>query len=356
MGEGSVALELNRLLQNTVRATIVAQPQLVPQPTAQVEETPAQKQVVRDEANKTRKFVSGLNDRMRPLIAAQFIKVYSEAVERALMLEADNREKDARREQLKQKRAIDTEFIGFLHVPSRNASEDEHYHNLKYNTDRMRLTQIGFTLFDNDRNIGGTWQFNFRKSVGVNFKKNQHGGLNLKGVDMNLFAAIFRNLVQSHHSIQWITFHGLYDIAYIIKLVTGSSLSDSPMEFIESLGNILGRIYDVKYITKYCRELLCGEMDLERMANMLGVCRLGIAHQSCSDSLLTACVFLKMKEVYQLIEERFEGFLYGVSTKIEMNYELVTICCSPQYLQHLRRCSPFNSICGGVDQWSICNI
>ncbi|XP_059664161.1 uncharacterized protein LOC132309926 [Cornus florida] len=32
-------------------------------------------EVVRDEANKTRKFVSGLNDRMRPLITAQFIKV-----------------------------------------------------------------------------------------------------------------------------------------------------------------------------------------------------------------------------------------------------------------------------------------
>ncbi|XP_059635543.1 MDIS1-interacting receptor like kinase 2-like [Cornus florida] len=34
----------------------------------------------------------------------KFIKVYSEAVERALMLEADNRDKDARREQWKQKR------------------------------------------------------------------------------------------------------------------------------------------------------------------------------------------------------------------------------------------------------------
>ncbi|XP_059627995.1 uncharacterized protein LOC132270807 isoform X2 [Cornus florida] len=230
VGEGSVALEFNRLLQNVVRATIVAQPQLVPQPTVRVEETPAQKrlkiikgfsqlipvmfeggadpmvadnymdqvetqltsmdvtedhlkiilatykfamdakvwwksitnqykieemswdkfkelfyekyfplskrwelqdqfhnliqgnmsvaeyenkftslsrfapEVVRDEANKTRKFVSGLNHRIRPLITTQFIKVYSEAVERALMLEADNRENDARREQLKQKR------------------------------------------------------------------------------------------------------------------------------------------------------------------------------------------------------------------------------------------------------------
>ncbi|XP_059664110.1 uncharacterized protein LOC132309866 [Cornus florida] len=249
VGEGSVALKLNRLLQNVVRATIAAQSQSALQPTVQVEETPAQKrlkivkgfsqlmpvmfeggadpmiaddymeqvetqltsmdvtedhlkiilatykfakdaklwwklvtsrykveemsydkfkelfyekyfplskrwelqdqfhnliqgsmsvveyenkftslsrfapEMVKDEANKTRKFVSGLNDRMRPLITAQFIKVvsglndrmrplitaqfikvYSEAVKRALMLEADNKEKDARREQYKQKR------------------------------------------------------------------------------------------------------------------------------------------------------------------------------------------------------------------------------------------------------------
>ncbi|XP_059669395.1 uncharacterized protein LOC132314567 [Cornus florida] len=61
-------------------------------------------ETVKDEANKTRKFVTGLNDRMRPLLTAQFIKVYSEAVERALMLKADNRDKDAIREQWKQKR------------------------------------------------------------------------------------------------------------------------------------------------------------------------------------------------------------------------------------------------------------
>ncbi|XP_059627311.1 uncharacterized protein LOC132270122 [Cornus florida] len=60
--------------------------------------------MVRDKVDKTRKFVSSLNDRMRPLITAQFIKVYSEAVERALMLEANIKDKDARREQWKQKR------------------------------------------------------------------------------------------------------------------------------------------------------------------------------------------------------------------------------------------------------------
>ncbi|XP_059664181.1 uncharacterized protein LOC132309949 [Cornus florida] len=61
-------------------------------------------EMVRYEVDKTRKFVSGLNGRMRPFIMAQFSKVYSEAVERALMLEVDIKDKNARREQWKQKR------------------------------------------------------------------------------------------------------------------------------------------------------------------------------------------------------------------------------------------------------------
>ncbi|XP_059663937.1 uncharacterized protein LOC132309666 [Cornus florida] len=61
-------------------------------------------EMVTDEVDKTQKFVSGLHDRMRPLIMAQFIKVYSEAVERALMLEADIKDKDVRKEQWKQKK------------------------------------------------------------------------------------------------------------------------------------------------------------------------------------------------------------------------------------------------------------
>ncbi|XP_059630001.1 uncharacterized protein LOC132272960 [Cornus florida] len=45
VGKGSVALELNRLLQSAVRATIAAQSQSTLQPTVQVEETSAQKRL-----------------------------------------------------------------------------------------------------------------------------------------------------------------------------------------------------------------------------------------------------------------------------------------------------------------------
>ncbi|XP_059645869.1 uncharacterized protein LOC132288784 [Cornus florida] len=56
-------------------------------------------EMVNNEVEKTRKFVSGLDYKIRPLITAQYIKVYSEAVERSLMLEAEAKNKDARKEQ-----------------------------------------------------------------------------------------------------------------------------------------------------------------------------------------------------------------------------------------------------------------
>ncbi|XP_059639304.1 uncharacterized protein LOC132281632 [Cornus florida] len=61
-------------------------------------------EMVSNEVNEVRKFVSGFDYKMRPLLITQGIKVYSEAVERALMLEAEVKDKDAKREQWKQKR------------------------------------------------------------------------------------------------------------------------------------------------------------------------------------------------------------------------------------------------------------
>ncbi|XP_059670860.1 uncharacterized protein LOC132316395 [Cornus florida] len=67
---------------------------------------------VRNEADKTRKFVSGLHYQMRPLITAQYFKVYAEAMERALMLEAEANDRNARREQWKQKRNAGSSLEG----------------------------------------------------------------------------------------------------------------------------------------------------------------------------------------------------------------------------------------------------
>ncbi|XP_059639602.1 uncharacterized protein LOC132281974 [Cornus florida] len=61
-------------------------------------------ELVRNEVNKTRKFIFDLDYKMRPLIMAQYFKVYLEAIERALMFEAEAKDRNAGKEQWKQKR------------------------------------------------------------------------------------------------------------------------------------------------------------------------------------------------------------------------------------------------------------
>ncbi|CAL9758414.1 unnamed protein product [Musa acuminata subsp. burmannicoides] len=60
--------------------------------------------------------------------------------------------------------AIDTEFSGFIRPTPPYASEEDRYADVKYNVDRMKLIQLGITLFDENGSTpwqGCCWQFNF---------------------------------------------------------------------------------------------------------------------------------------------------------------------------------------------------
>ncbi|XP_059658703.1 uncharacterized protein LOC132305035 [Cornus florida] len=61
-------------------------------------------EIVKSEVDKTRKLISGFHYQMRPLITSKYFKVYLEAVERALMLEAEANDRNVGKEQWKQKR------------------------------------------------------------------------------------------------------------------------------------------------------------------------------------------------------------------------------------------------------------
>ncbi|XP_059645160.1 uncharacterized protein LOC132286788 [Cornus florida] len=54
--------------------------------------------LVRDEANMIQKFVFGLHYSIRPALTAQNLKVYIEAIERALMIEAEAKDRNMNRE------------------------------------------------------------------------------------------------------------------------------------------------------------------------------------------------------------------------------------------------------------------
>lgn len=79
------------------------------------------------------------------------------------------------------------------------------------------------------------------------------------------------------------------------------------------------RVYDIKYMIRFCQGLHGG---LKKVANALNVDRVaGKSHQAGSDSQLTLQTFMKLKDVYfktSLLEQNSnsnfyccQGVLYG---------------------------------------------
>ncbi|KAK3037743.1 hypothetical protein RJ639_031114 [Escallonia herrerae] len=225
--------------------------------------------------------------------------------------------------------AIDTEFPGFLCNTPRDALEEQRYSDLKHNVDCLKPIQLGFTLSDCNDNIAGVWQFNFcdfdlkggdlhvpasvelLKTNGIDLEENKKSGIN-----SHFFAMKFKQILAANQRIQWVTFHGLYDLAYLLKIVTQARLPSSILEFVTLIGGYLGRVYDTKHMAQCCPSLSGDNLGLSRLAKLLKVERCGQSHQAGSDSLVTALAFLKMKELYKVDERLHEGFLYGITAKI----------------------------------------
>ncbi|KAM1105553.1 hypothetical protein FF1_002522 [Malus domestica] len=160
------------------------------------------------------------------------------------------------------------------------------YQDIALNVDSLNLIQVGITLFDDRGNVGGTWEFNFR---GFDEETDPHvpesiallkaNGLDLEkfgkfGIDSDIFVEGFVEILRVHRGqLVWVSFHGLYDSAYVMKLVTRKTILSSPTEFAKMAGRLFERVYDLKFMAKYCPGLFGGEIGLERMATILGVQR-----------------------------------------------------------------------------------
>ncbi|KAF2324040.1 hypothetical protein GH714_006331 [Hevea brasiliensis] len=238
--------------------------------------------------------------------------------------------------------SMDSEFPGFLRKTPRRSDELSAFADMKFNVDNMKIIQLGITLSDENGIIAGTWEFNFKflietevfydpksieflKESGIDFEE-----LRINGIDQLFFSNMFTHVLSRHRDLKWLTFHGLYDLAYMVKLVTKKPLP---------------------YMARFYDDLHRGELGLEKLAKILGVKRVGGSHQAGSDSLLTARVFARMKTMYGIEESRFVGFLYGVTTRIcepVSTQVLPTFprCCEPgipqlcQVLPASRYCRP----------------
>ncbi|CAA6664101.1 unnamed protein product [Spirodela intermedia] len=212
--------------------------------------------------------------------------------------------------------AMDTEFPGFLHQTPRFASPRERQAQCRqYEAHPARALllrrrwaapdlQISFRDFD----VASPSDARSEASVEL---------LKRSGVDL----ARTRREGVGRRKPRWVTFQGLYDAAYLVKLLTGAPLLPKLPGFARLVGATLGRVIDVKYLTRFCGGFHLG---LARLADTARVkLEGGAAHQASVDALLTAR------------SSRAEGFLHGIeeerilpksSEETEQEEELLLIC------------------------------
>ncbi|KAK0583679.1 hypothetical protein LWI29_001409 [Acer saccharum] len=174
--------------------------------------------------------------------------------------------------------SVDTEFPGFLRNTPRDAPETLRYSDLKFNIDNTKLIQLGITLSDDYGNISSTWEFNFcdfdidndacnetsidfLKKSGLDFER-----IRKDGIFMSVFRRKFLEILSVHANLKWVTFHGLYDLAYVLKLLSNNSLPLTVFDFVKEAAVYFTAVFDIKFIARFCKGLMGGELGLNRLA------------------------------------------------------------------------------------------
>lgn len=221
---------------------------------------------------------------------------------------------------------MDTEFPGIL-FPISTYTDDFYYKSLKLNVDSLKLIQLGITLSNSKGEHPyptHTWQFNFEFdyskdkydksslnlliSSGIDFNKNKTNGINQKEV-MEQFKVA--GLVLNPNII-WISFHGGYDFAYLLKNLLDNSLPKNEKEFTKILGYYFPNHYDIRILVKNKNNL---KGSLNKLAQNLSVERKGKVHQAGSDSLVTIDVFWKLIHNGFITKEELsqgKNIIYGI--------------------------------------------
>ena len=247
--------------------------------------------------------------------------------------------------------SMDTEFPGVVARPIGNfKSKSEYvYSSLKLNVDMLKLIQLGLTLMDEDGNLvpgeadgggeggggdgavaGNVWQFHFQFSLDADMYAQDsidlllQSGLNFQlhasdGIDVAEFSEL---LITSglvlNPDITFITFHSSYDFAYLLRLATASPLPATEAEFFDLLSLYFPRFHDIKHVLHSIHSPV-RHSGLNAVAASLQCQRVGGEHQAGSDSLLTAAVWWRMRQVYQTEigdVNRWSGLLYGLGSQL----------------------------------------
>jgi len=227
--------------------------------------------------------------------------------------------------------AMDTEFPGVVARPvgTFSGAPDFQYQTLRCNVDMLKLIQLGIALADENGNFAEgcpCWQFHFKFSLtddmyaqdsidllvrsGINFELHEKMGIDVQDFGELLMSS---GLVLVS-DVRWIAFHGGYDFSYLLKLLTCVPLPAEEKDFFDLLEIYFPCIFDVKAImTKLDGTPF--RAGLSKLAEELGVERIGPMHQAGSDSLLTSSVFFALRKRFfndNFDEDAHAGILHGL--------------------------------------------
>ncbi len=113
-----------------------------------------------------------------------------------------------------------------------------------------------------------------------------------------------------NEDITWISFHGAYDFAYLLKILTNLPLPDNETSFLEQINTYFPYFYDVRFLVK--KDNFRGS--LTKLAQGLEINRIGSQHQAGSDSVVTSEIFFRLKKISDFNEIFYKGknVLYGL--------------------------------------------
>eukprot|EP01017_Pseudomicrothorax_dubius_P050185 TRINITY_DN945_c0_g1_i2.p1 TRINITY_DN945_c0_g1~~TRINITY_DN945_c0_g1_i2.p1 ORF type:complete len:347 (-),score=50.56 TRINITY_DN945_c0_g1_i2:196-1236(-) len=235
--------------------------------------------------------------------------------------------------------ALDTEFPGLVNRPVSNSYEagEFSYECIRSNVDDLKVIQIGFTFADEKGRMPQettTWQFNFKfdlskdvhatdsiellKRAGINFADHA-----VRGIDQRIFAEWFTvSNLPFNDDIKWISFHGGFDFAFLLKLLTNERLPDNSSGFIQELKLYFPTFLDIKAMTDEIEPLKL--FGLSRLADDLEIRRVGTKHQAGSDSWVTLQAFIKLKEQYMRnhVSAKYTNVLFGIGSETESEFFL----------------------------------
>jgi CCR4-NOT transcription complex subunit 7/8 len=226
--------------------------------------------------------------------------------------------------------AMDTEFPGVVYHNTTNTRE-AYYRTIKTNVDKLKLIQLGITISNENGDYPpecATWQFNLKFDLNNDQYSNEsialltNSGINFemlesRGIRHEVFGEyIISSGLVLNEDINWISFHGIYDFAYFLRVVTNLPLPETENSFFEHLKIYFANLYDIRHLVRF-NDAFRGS--LAKLGQELNVARIGTQHQAGSDSLITSEIFFKLKKEYISDESTRsdKNVLFGLGVGIE---------------------------------------